>query len=64
MSKELWNKAFEEQIEELMEKNPHLNENEAYDLVEEMGDAIHDKMVDRIADMADQYKMMRKDGIL
>ena len=64
MSKELWNKAFEEQIEELIEKNPHLSEEQAYDMAQKMGNAIHDKMVDRIADMADQYKMMRKDGIL
>ena len=64
MSKELWIKAFEEQVEELIEKNPHLSEEQAYNMAQEMGNAIHDKMVDRIADMADQYKMMRKDGIL
>ena len=64
MSKELWIKAFEEQVEELIEKNPHLSEEQAYDMAQEMDNAIHDKMVDRIADIADQYKMMRKDGIL
>ncbi len=50
--------AHESLIEEMLERNPHLTWDQAYDLC---GDAAYGRMQDRLADIADNLRQRAKD---
>lgn len=61
MSKEHFIAAHEELVEEYLERHPNATEAEAYDRT---ADAAYNRMRDNLADMADHYRQLRKDGML
>lgn len=61
MSKELYIEATEQIIEELMEKDPSLSWDEAYDI---SADLAYDRMTDNLADAIDHYRLLKKEGRL
>jgi hypothetical protein len=58
MSKELYIAAHEELVSEEMDRTG-CDWTEAYDRT---ADAAYDRMRDRMADMADHYRQLKKDG--
>ena len=58
MSKELYMASHEELIDEYMEAHPDATEQEAYDAT---ADAAYGRMTDKIADMIDYARMMKKE---
>ena len=59
MSKELWIAAHEQLIEEYMDAHPHASYQEASDAT---ADFAQDRVIDRIAAVADAMKDRKKDG--
>jgi hypothetical protein len=61
MSKEHFMAAHEELVEEYLELHPEATWSEAYDRT---ADRAYGRMTDRLADAADHYRQLRKDGML
>ena len=61
MSKELYMAAHEELVEQYLEAHPEATWSEAY---EATADGAYSRMTDRLADAADHYRQLRKDGML
>ena len=51
--KDAYIQAHEELIAELMERHPHITEQEAYDST---ADAAYERMVENLADIGDNYE--------
>lgn len=59
MSKEMFMDAHEQLIEEYLERHPDADWNEAY---ERTADLAHGRMRENLADRADHYRLLKKEG--
>jgi len=60
MSKALYMQVHDDLMAEYLGRHPNASESEAY---EKTADLAYDRMVDRIADMADDLKTRRREGL-
>ncbi len=60
MSKEHFIAAHEELVEEYLEQHPEADWSQAYDAT---ADRAYGRMTDRLADMADELRQRRKEGL-
>jgi hypothetical protein len=61
MSKELFMDAHDELVAEYLEEHPDASEAEAY---EATADGAWDRMCDTLAERADYYRQLHKEGLL
>lgn len=59
--KDIFIEAHEELIAEFMEEHPDADEGKVYDMT---ADAAYGRMTDKYADMIDNARQMKKDGMI
>lgn len=60
MSKEAFIEAHEQLIAEYMDEHPDADEAKVYDM---LADKAYDRMRDNLADRADYFRQLRKEGL-
>ncbi len=64
MGKELWIAAFDELVDEYLQEHEDATEEEAIKAVEAMDDRVSARAGDKMGDMIDHMRMLKKDGLI